>query len=59
VDFCIQPSFAADRDYIRATEQKIQEENAQFKNLQETIHRYQTSLPFRLYYSIKRVLGKM
>jgi glycosyltransferase involved in cell wall biosynthesis len=59
IKFCVQPGFAADIDYMRTAEQEIQEKDLQFQRLQDTLHRYQSSLPLRLYYSIKHMLGKM
>jgi glycosyltransferase involved in cell wall biosynthesis len=59
IKFCVQPYFAPDRDYMRAAEQEIQEKDLQFRSLQETLHRYQSSLPLQFYYSIKHLLGKM
>jgi len=59
VRFCVQPDLAADRDYIRTMEQETQKKDTQFQRLQDSIHRYQSSLPLKLYYSIKRLLGKM
>ena len=58
VNFCTNPSLASDRQYIDQSEKLVRGKVTEASPLQGTSDRHRTSLPFRLYSSIKQSIKK-